>query len=76
MGGGDGGDAGEAVDGFVGEERDEVVVYDGDVVGWWGSGEEVPGGVDGGVRGVHGLLYGAGVEEFGQTWADGFEDTD
>lgn len=42
MRGRDGGDAEDAVDGFIGEEGNEMIVYDGYVVGWWGSREEVP----------------------------------
>lgn len=73
MGRGNGGDAGDAVDGFVGEVGDDMVVYDGDVVGWWGCGEEIPRGVDDGVCGIHALLDCTGVEEPCQTWANSFE---
>lgn len=73
---GDGVDSGDAVDGLVREEGDEVVVYYGNVVGWWGSWEEVPGGINGRVCSMHAILDGAGVEEFCEAWADGFEISD
>lgn len=75
MRGRDRGDSRDAVDGFIGEEEDEMIVYDGYVVGWWRCGKKVPRGVDGRICGIHTLLYGAGVEEFCQRWADRFQES-